>query len=228
MIITNISTSNIIFSGSYSVAPNGGTLSVANGEIPDVQIAALINKGYITVTGWTPAGTPGCGVQASSIVDIIYTDNSGTQFVYRDNGAVPPVFTAYTVPGGVEYVPTDNPRPYTEVGLTNEQLRSIPLEVSSSSSAYTLRTPVKMNIGTTSTLLSSENPIRRKLLVQVNGAADISIRPGTGLATMLDGFIISANTSGSGYPGGTFETDSTGAFQIVGRAPTTILVTEGF
>lgn len=224
MIITNISTSYINFASGYTVAPNGGTLTVVNGEIPDVQIASLINRGYITVTGWVPAGSSGSTVQASSIIDIVYTDNSSTQFVYRDDGQVPPVFTAYTVPGGMEYTPGENARPYTG-SLTNAELRAAPISMVV---PYTLGEPIKMNIGTTSVLLAAEEPNRRKLLVQVNGAGDVSIRPGTGPATMLNGFIISANTSGAGYAGGSFETDSTGAFQIIGRAATSVLVTEGF
>lgn len=56
MIITNVSTSNLTFVShnfqTYNVTPNGGTITVGNGEIPDSQIGALLAKGMITVTGW--------------------------------------------------------------------------------------------------------------------------------------------------------------------------------
>ncbi len=56
MIITNISPSIIVFQGSnhrpYEVSPNGGQLVVSVGIIPDVEIAELTLKGYITTTGW--------------------------------------------------------------------------------------------------------------------------------------------------------------------------------
>lgn len=56
MIITNLSTSNISFIGkshvAYEVSPNGGSLNIINGEIPDTEIQALIAKGAISVSGF--------------------------------------------------------------------------------------------------------------------------------------------------------------------------------
>ena len=48
--------------------------------------------------------------------DLLYTDDTGAQFVYRDNGATPPVFTAYLIPAGTAYTPGSNPRPYAVGG----------------------------------------------------------------------------------------------------------------
>lgn len=68
MIITNTSSSNITFVSTtfktYEVLPNGGTLVVGNGEIPDSQISSLVARGSITVTGWP---------QGSAVSDVPYT-----------------------------------------------------------------------------------------------------------------------------------------------------------
>lgn len=45
-------------------------------------------------------------------LDLLYTDDTGAQFIYRDDGATPPVFTAYLIPAGTVYVVGTNPRPF--------------------------------------------------------------------------------------------------------------------
>src|SRR5438067_406599 len=44
--------------------------------------------------------------------DLLYIDDTGTQFIYRDNGATPPVFSAFRIPAGTAYTVGANPRPY--------------------------------------------------------------------------------------------------------------------
>ena len=64
----------------------------------------------MTMTNTSNNGAGGGG--SSNIADIMFTDNTGAQFIYRDNGASPPVFTAYLVPAGTAYTVGANPRPY--------------------------------------------------------------------------------------------------------------------
>ena len=56
-------------------------------------------------------GGGGTGVQ-----DLLFTDDTNAQFIYRDNGASPPVFTAYLVPAGTVYTVGSNPRPFAVGG----------------------------------------------------------------------------------------------------------------
>lgn len=44
--------------------------------------------------------------------DLLFTDDTDAQFIYRDSGATPPVFTAYLIPAGTAYTVGANPRPY--------------------------------------------------------------------------------------------------------------------
>lgn len=64
--------------------------------------------------------TGGGGGSGTSIEDLLFTDDSGATFIYRDNGAVPPVFTAYTVASGTlsTYTPSTNPKPYAVAKVT--------------------------------------------------------------------------------------------------------------
>jgi len=48
-----------------------------------------------------------------SFQDILYTDDTGAQFIYKDTGTTTPVITAYLVPAGTVYTVGANPRPYT-------------------------------------------------------------------------------------------------------------------
>ncbi|MBV8060488.1 MAG: hypothetical protein JO253_03040 [Alphaproteobacteria bacterium] len=70
-----------------------------------------LDSGAIPVRVVSGGGGGGTGVQ-----DLLYTDDTGAQFVYRDNGATPPVFTAYLVPAGTAYTVGSNPRPYAVGG----------------------------------------------------------------------------------------------------------------
>lgn len=76
---------------------------------------AIMPSGGKGVEGWLSAiavntSTGGTGGGAE---DLLYTDDSGTQFVYRDTGTgATPVFAAFTIPGALPYVVGANPRPY--------------------------------------------------------------------------------------------------------------------
>lgn len=66
----------------------------------------------VDATGVPYIATGGGGGTAAGVVDLLFIDDSGTQFIYRDNGATPPVFTAYTL-AGVAYTVGANPVPYS-------------------------------------------------------------------------------------------------------------------
>jgi hypothetical protein len=69
---------------------------------------------YVTTTVLVDAsGIPYTAAAAGSgtgFADLLFTDDSGTQFIYRDNGATPPVFNAYTLTGA-SYTVGANPVP---------------------------------------------------------------------------------------------------------------------
>jgi hypothetical protein len=153
MIITNTSSTALIFISktnvTYTVDPNGGSISVVQGEIPDLQISILTAKGAITTTGWTPPSEGGGGggggtVNVTTIQDMVFMDDSGTTYIKRDNGATPPVFTHYTIDTGAVYTPGANPRPYTLSTLANNS---------------TLTT-INTSIGSTNTNLGAKADVR--------------------------------------------------------------------
>ena len=69
--------------------------------------------------------------------DLLYTDDTGAQFVYRDDGSGG-ALSAFSVPSGAAYTPGANPRPWSPATqavtgpLTDTQLRATPVPVSGS------------------------------------------------------------------------------------------------
>lgn len=92
---------------------------------------------------------------------------------------------------------------------------------------YTMTAPVAVAITAASTQIVPANPLRKYLLIQVNGAADVSVAPGAIAATLASGFVLSANANGAGFPGGTFSSAHVGAVQAIGRAASSITWSEG-
>lgn len=97
----------------------------------------------------------------------------------------------------------------------------------SGTNTYSLTTPVKVAVGIASTQVIPPNPLRKYLLVQVNGPADIAVAPGAVAATLASGFVLSANISGDGFPGGSWTSNHTGAVQAMGRGVSSIIWSEG-
>lgn len=97
----------------------------------------------------------------------------------------------------------------------------------SSSNTYTLSAPVAVAITTTSAQIIPANPSRKYLMIQVNGAADVAIAPGSGAATLAGSLLLSANTSGAGFPGASFTGNHIGAVQAIGRGASSIVWSEG-
>lgn len=91
---------------------------------------------------------------------------------------------------------------------------------------YTLSPPVTVAVTAASTQIIPANLNRKYLMIQVNGGYDVAIAPGVGLAT-LAGILLSANVSGAGYPGASFESNHVGAVQAIGRAASSVTWTEG-
>lgn len=92
---------------------------------------------------------------------------------------------------------------------------------------YTLSSPAAVAVTTASTQIIPANPLRKYLLIQVNGAADVAIAPGAGAATLAAGVLLSSNVAGAGYPGASFESSHVGAVQAIGRAASSITWSEG-
>lgn len=92
---------------------------------------------------------------------------------------------------------------------------------------YTLSTPATVAITAASAQIIPANASRKFLLIQVNGAADVAIAPGATAATLASGFLLSANTSGAGFPGATFSGNHVGAVQAIGRGASSITWSEG-
>lgn len=72
--------------------------------VTGMGIGSVANPLYTTSSGGGSTTPP--------FTDVLYTDDTGAQFVFRDNGATPPVFTAYLIPAGTAYTVGANPRPY--------------------------------------------------------------------------------------------------------------------
>jgi hypothetical protein len=77
----------------------------------NVHLQTESGKGVMTLTRANLGGGGSGG--AASFQDILYTDDTGAQFIYRDTGTTSPIFTAYLVPSGAVYTVGANPRPYT-------------------------------------------------------------------------------------------------------------------
>lgn len=98
---------------------------------------------------------------------------------------------------------------------------------SGGTTTYTLSAPVAVAIATASAQIIPANPLRKYLIIQVNGAADVAIAPGAGAATLAAGFLLSANSAGAGYAGGVFTGNHVGAVQAIGRDVSSITWSEG-
>jgi hypothetical protein len=104
---------------------SGAAYSPTSAPIPfvaaDMQVAgsdvAAGNPVPVNIVGGNIGNAPAC--------DLLYTDNTGAYFVYRDNGATPPLFTAYLVPAGTVYTPGANPRPFAVQSVSVSNLPAI-------------------------------------------------------------------------------------------------------
>lgn len=63
-------------------------------------------------TGVPYVASGGGGGGGGGFFDLLYTDDTGAQFVYRDDGAGG-ALTAFSVPSGAAYTPGANPRPWS-------------------------------------------------------------------------------------------------------------------
>lgn len=89
---------------------------------------------------WWPTSTshpqPGSGGGGMSIEDLLFTDDTGVSFIFRDSGATPPVFTAYLIPAGSAYTVGANPRPYAVKSVTVGNTTAAPANVQVASLYY--------------------------------------------------------------------------------------------
>lgn len=92
---------------------------------------------------------------------------------------------------------------------------------------YTLSAPITVAVTTASTQIVPANPLRKYLMIQVNGAADVAVAFGAGAATLAAGMLLSANSAGAGYAGGLLSGGHVGAVQAIGRAASSITWSEG-
>lgn len=97
------------------------------------------------------------GGASPGIEDLLYTDDTGAQFIFRDNGATPPVFTAYLIPAGTVYVVGANPVPYA---VKNVAVANLPGTLGQKTAA-----------GSTSVVLSSDGPFSTNFGLQADAAA---------------------------------------------------------
>ncbi len=67
----------------------------------------------VVLIGDPSTGLPINPATGMGVEDLLFIDDTGQQFIYRDSGATPPVFTAYKVPEGTAYTPGANPVPYS-------------------------------------------------------------------------------------------------------------------
>jgi len=97
----------------------------------------------------------------------------------------------------------------------------------SGTTTYTLSSPITVAVTTASTQIVPANPLRKYLMIQVNGAADVAVAFGAGSATLAAGMLLSANSAGAGYAGGLLSGGHIGAVQAIGRAASSIAWSEG-
>jgi hypothetical protein len=77
----------------------------------NVHLQTESGKGVMTLTSANLGGGGSGG--AAAFQDILYTDDTNAQFIYKDTGTTVPIITAYLVPEGTVYTVGANPRPYT-------------------------------------------------------------------------------------------------------------------
>jgi hypothetical protein len=77
----------------------------------NVHLQTESGKGVMTLTSANLGGGSSGG--AAAFQDILYTDDTNAQFIYKDTGTTVPIITAYLVPEGTVYTVGTNPRPYT-------------------------------------------------------------------------------------------------------------------
>jgi hypothetical protein len=101
----------------------------------DGQKLVAVDNGDGTKTIVVSGGGGGGGGGGSGFADLLYTDDTGTIFVYRDLGDGS-ALSAFRVPAGTAYTVGANPRPYFPATqavtgpLTDAQLRATPVPVS--------------------------------------------------------------------------------------------------
>jgi len=96
----------------------------------NVHIQTEDGKGVMTLTAADVGGSGSGGLP--SFQDILYTDDTNAQFIYKDTGTTTPIITAYLVPEGTEYTVGANPRPYTVADMA---VTSVDLGVKADSAA---------------------------------------------------------------------------------------------
>lgn len=170
------------------------------------SVAVLVDP----LTGLAYGGTAGGGNGAE---DLLFTDDAGVQFVYRDNGAVPPVFTAYRVPTGAAYTVGANPRPYAvrDAIITSSAL---PTGAATSAKQDTLNALLAKGQGTAaqsvSVVLSSDGPFATNFGVQADARAAwyTSVASHVSLLKLLVAAFVNAGSHVYTYSGGFLVTDA--------------------
>lgn len=164
-------------------------------------------------------GTPyaatggGGGGGGTAIQDLLFIDDTGTQFIYRDNGATPPVFTAYRIPSGTVYTVGSNPRPYA-VRDVNSSIAdgSDVTQGAKADSAATSDTGTFSLVALIKRLLSKTNPQAAPYTAQQKATGAAVALP---TSSLLNGVVITASVNNAGNiivgPTGTTATnDGTG------------------
>lgn len=124
-------------------AINNGSHSELGG-VGDAAKVVLIDP----VTGLPYGGSSGGG-GGGGVGDMLFTDDASVQFVYRDNGATPPVFTAYRLPQGTVYTVGANPRPFSvrDVQVTVSALPAGAATSAAQATSTTQLTTINTNLG---------------------------------------------------------------------------------
>lgn len=86
---------------------------IVNGQLFQSVVLVDPSTGLPTGSSSNPLETTGSGGGGGGFADLLYTDDSGTQFFYRDDGSTPPVLVAYKVSDGSVYTPSTNPVPFS-------------------------------------------------------------------------------------------------------------------
>lgn len=194
-------------------------------------------------TGSIPVRVVSMPSTGNGIDDIIFIDDTNTTFIYRDNGATPPVFTAYTLPAaggtGVAYTVGANPRPYaaknvvvsssalpTGAALETGNLAALLAKVEAGQ--YSITQTVVAVTGVDQVLIAA-NAARKYLAWMVVGTADVTITAGAAAAVNGIGFVFQSN--GAGKQGGSEEFPHgapTNAFHVIAAgAGSSVYVWEG-
>jgi|ERR1035437_5452125 hypothetical protein len=125
---------------------------VSGGNAESVVPLAFDGSGILRPSSFTnplPVQVIGSGVVAGA-TDLLYTDDTGAQFVYRDDGSIPPVFTAYLIPAGTPYTVGTHPRPFysQNVVTTDSVIASDSIDLPIDSLAHTLTPAAPPDTGT--------------------------------------------------------------------------------